>query len=173
MIRLRRALCCFLLCAPLVHGAAFSSDELANSLEGKIVFLRGMEGSDKLRFDSQGVEIGSKMSVPFAYSGLKIEKVHRAHSKLEIEGERGWLVFQTTSEPPALKDIRFVPMNQAVDLKVALDETHPGALDAALHKIFASSPGEALAGMSPDEEKSALDSLGFLETSCRFEGGRL
>jgi TonB family protein len=152
-----------LLCVPLVYGATGTSpDELANGLEGKIVFLRGMEGSDKLRFDIQGVEIGSTTSVPFAYSALKIEKVHRAHSKLEIEGERGWLVFQTTSESPALKDIRFVPMKQAVDLKVALNEAHPEALDTALHKIFASSPGEALAGMSPDEEKSALDSLGFL-----------
>jgi hypothetical protein len=53
------------------------------------------------------VEIGSTPSVPFAYSALKIEEVHRAHSKLEIKGERGWLVFQTTSESPALKDIRF------------------------------------------------------------------
>lgn len=163
MILLRRLLCCFLLCAPLVWAADdASTNGLADSLEGKVVFLRGMQAGDKLRFDAQGVEIGSTASVPFAYSALKIETVHRTHSQLEVNGERGWLVFQTTSESPALKDIRFVAMKQEVDLKVGLNDAHPETLEAALNKIFASSPGEAIAGMSPDEEKSALDSLGWL-----------
>lgn len=155
--------CWFLLGAPLARAADdASTNGLADSLKGKIVFLRGMQADNKLRFDAQGTEIGSTASVPFAYSALKIETVHRTHSQLEIKGERGWLVFQTTSESPALKDIRFVATNQEVDLRVGLNDAHPETLNAALDKIFASSPGEAVAGMSPDEEKSALDSLGWL-----------
>jgi hypothetical protein len=49
-------------------------------------------------------------------------------------------------------------MKQTVDLAIALNEAHPEALDAALHKIFASSPGEALAvfpnGAASDAEFS-------------------
>ncbi len=53
MIFARRVLCCFLLCAPLVCEAGDSSTSQisVDNLDGKVVFLWGMESGDKLSFD--------------------------------------------------------------------------------------------------------------------------
>lgn len=156
-----RVLCCLLACAPLVWGAGGSGhDEVAGKLKGKIVFLRGMQLDDKLSFDAQGVAVGDQTPGPFAYSAVKIEKVHRSRTRLEIKGQRMGLVFQTASASPSLSDIRSVPLGERVDIMIALDRSHPEMEEAAIRKMFAFSPQDALAGMSVSDERAALDAIG-------------
>ncbi|HEX5235886.1 MAG TPA: energy transducer TonB [Silvibacterium sp.] len=162
-----RVVCCLLVCPPLVCVAAggSSSRDIAKKLNGKIVFLRGMELGDKLSFDAQGVLIGTDRPGPFAFSALKIEKVHESGAELEIKGNRVALVFQASSGFPSLKDIRYVPLQEPVEIAIAIDPARQGSADIAFQKVFAPGPQDVLSGMSPEAEKSALDSLGSTEPS--------
>lgn len=157
---LRLAICGALVCGLLAWAARSSTHDDVNVLKGKVVFLRGMEAGERLSFDTQGKASENYAQVPFSLSALKVEKVHLSDTKLEIRGYRVVLVFQTESDSPTLKDIRFIPTREQVEITVARDEAHPESLDAAILKIFAPSPPDALAGMSPNDEAQALDSLG-------------
>lgn len=157
----RGVVCYFLISAPLICAAGSSSqNKLAEGMKGKIVLLRGMELGDKLSFDAQGAEIGTATQGSFAYSAVKIEKVHQSGTDLEIKSERIAMLFQSASKSPSLSDIRFVPLSEPVDIKIAINAAQPDGLDATIRKVFAFSPLDALSGKSPDAEKTALDSLG-------------
>lgn len=157
---LRWVVCWMMVCGPLgAKGASTSGDDL-KVLKGKIVFLRGMEAGDKLNFNAQGKASEDYEQGSFALSAVKIEKVHRSNTEVELKGDRVVLVFQTGSDRPSLKEIRFVATKEQVEITVAIDEAHPQSLDAAILKIFAPTPQDVLDGMPSDEEASALDSLG-------------
>lgn len=157
---LRLVVCWVLVCRPLAWAARSSTHDDVNVLTGKVVFLRGMEAEDKLSFDAEGKASESYTQVSFALSAVKIEKVHQSNTEVELKGDRVVLVFQTKSDSPTLNDIRFIPTREQVEITVAKDEAHPESLDAAILKIFAPNPRDALAGMSPNEVAQALDSLG-------------
>ena len=167
MIFARRVLSCFLICAPLVCAAgtgAAPRDE-ASDLKGKVVFLRGMESSDKLNFDAQGAPIETDTAGSFAYSGVKIKKVHRSETELEIKSERVALIFATSSESPSLKDLQYIPLREPVSITIALDASHPEGLDAATQKVFAFNSREALLGKSADEVQADLATIASLATT--------
>lgn len=152
----RGILCCLLLCSPLVYAAKDSPTPLARSLKGKIVFLRSMDLGNMLGFDSQGKPFLSEASGPFAYSAVKIEKVHESRTGLQIKGDRVALAYQTTSESLSLSDIRLIPLKDPVEITIAVDPSSPEAVDNAIEKVFAFSLQSALAGKSPAEEKADL-----------------
>lgn len=158
----RGILCCLLLGSPLVYAAHADSSvkQVANELNGKTVLLRGMEAGDKLVFDAQGKEVGSYQTGPFAYSAIKIKKVHLSDTQLKIEGERGALVLHAKSNTLLLSDAQYVPLHEKVDVVVGRDAAHPEALEATIEKIFASSAAEIVGGLPPVAEKIALYSLG-------------
>jgi len=162
MIATHRFLCCFLIIvAPLASaGTATNSKDLAKSLKGKIVFLRGMEAGDTLTFDAQGAEVGSYRTESFAYSTIKVKKVRFSAAQLTIEGERAALVFNSKSDSPSLNDIEYVPLKEKVDVIVGLDAGHPEVLGNALGKIFSANADEALNDLSSTARRTALYSLG-------------
>ena len=164
---LRQALCWVLVCAPLVCGAdsGASAKDVANSLNGKLVFLRGMEMNDKLSFDAQGAEVKPEAPGPFAYSAVKIEKVHLSNTELEIKGDRVALIFDTDSEPPSLKTLHFIPLSEPVKITIALNPSQPGGLSGAIQKDFAFSLHDALSGMSAEEFKTTIDTIGSFAVS--------
>ena len=139
MIFARRVLCCFLLCAPLVCAASDSTapQNFVDGLKGKVVFLWGMETGDKLSFDAQGQEIGSYEKIPFAYSAVKIEGVHKSSTAVEIKGRRVALVFQTPALPLSTNDLRFVPLKEPVEISIAVNASDAQASEAALNQVFA------------------------------------
>jgi hypothetical protein len=155
-------LCCILLCSPMVYAAppALSLKQVEKELKGKTVFLRGMEAGDKLVFDAEGKEEGSYQPGPFAYSAIKVNKVHLSHAQFEIDGERGVLVLHAKSNTLLLSDAQYLPLHEKVKILIALDAAHPEALDAAIEKIFTFSAADIVGGLSPVAEKIALYSLG-------------
>lgn len=162
MKSLPRLLCwSVLVCVPLVAASsAFCLAPVIDGLKGKVVFLRGMESGDKLSFDAQGAQIGTDNPGAFAYSAVKVEKVHLSGGELNVQGKRMAMIFQSASESPSLKDIRFVPLKESTDVVIAVDPQHPEGLDAAVTKVFAFNAEEVLSWLSPDDETAALNSLG-------------
>jgi TonB family protein len=129
-------------------------------LQGKIVFLRGMDAGDKLSFDAQGAELSSHTPGAFAFSALKIEKVRASGTEVTLQGRRVALVFNTKSNSPSLHDMEYIPLHEKVQIAIAEDPSHPGVPDPTLSKIFALHPKDELWGMTPKEERAALDTLG-------------
>jgi TonB family protein len=64
-------------------------------------------------------------------------------------------------DPGSLGQIRFLPMG-AVIISMNSDPAHPEALQSLVHKIFAFSLDEALAGKTPEQRRSALFTLASL-----------
>jgi len=158
---LRRALCCILLCSPLVYaaGPAASPKQVEKELKGKVVLLRGMEAGDKITFDANGKEVGSYQTGPFAYSAIQVNKIRHSETEFEVEGKRMALVLMKWSKG-SLSDPQAVPLQEKVDIRIGLDAAHPEALDAAIEKIFAFNAADVIAGLSPAAQKIALYSLG-------------
>lgn len=164
MIAPRRLLCCFLLfAAPLGFAAsATSPQELAQSLKGKTVFLRGMEAGNKLSFDSQGNEIGTAIPGSFANSALEVDKVHLSRTSLEIRGNRGVLIFDTASQSPSLHDVRFMPTSASISLKISVNPANPDSVDVAIRKVLALKLQDALAGKSRPELIASVATIASL-----------
>jgi hypothetical protein len=158
---LRRALCCILLCSPLVYaaGPAISPKQVEKELKGKVVLLRGMEAGDKISFDASGKEVGRYQTGPFAYSAIKVDKVRLSDARLEIEGKRMALVLMKWSKD-ILSDPQAVPLQEKVEIVIKQDPAYPEALDAAIGKVFALNAADVIAGLSPAAQKIALYSLG-------------
>lgn len=155
-------ICCLLISAApgwaANPGKAAQVD--AKDLKGKIVWLRGMEAEDNLNFDAEGNPLQSYTQGSFSMSAVRIDKVHRSNTVLQIEGVRIVLIFDTQSDTPSAKDLRYISTREHVDMTVALEAAHPESLDAALPKIFTRSPHDVLADLSPDAQRAAVDSLG-------------
>lgn len=150
-----------LLCVALFPVASHATGhDLAKELKGKVLLLRAMESGDKLAFDAQGNLIGANTPEPFAYSAIEIKKIKEGGPELQLKCQRVALFFDTSSQSPALKDIRFVPLNEPVEITIALDQSSPDVLPAVLGKIFAIGPQSALSGKSPAEEAAELETLG-------------
>ncbi|HEV2464855.1 MAG TPA: energy transducer TonB, partial [Acidobacteriaceae bacterium] len=119
-----------------------------------------MELGSKINFDAQGRILGADTPGPFAFSAVKIEKVHESSTELRIKSKRLVLVYQTESSSPTLKDIRFILLHEDVEIMIAVDPLHPEGLDAAIERVFAFNFQQFFAGKSPETEASELDTLG-------------
>lgn len=119
-----------------------------------------MEADDKLNFDAKGNPIGTDNPGSFAYSALKIQRIHQSATELKITADRVALVFETALQPPPLKSLTFVPLYEWVDITLALDTSHPERLDSAIHKIFAFSLQDAFSGKTGEDINTALDTIG-------------
>lgn len=159
---LRLVVCWVLVCGPLAWAAGSSPDELASSLKGKVVFLRGMEAGDKLSFDAQGKAVGDEEPGAFAYSAVEISEVHLSETALEFTGNRDALMFGTKSKTPSTDDIRFVARLEPISIEIARDAAHPEALDAAIHSILALSAVDVLKGRPANEIQSDLETIGSI-----------
>jgi TonB family protein len=160
MVFVRRILCCILICSPLAAQVAPSPLKAVDKLKSRVVFLRNMNSGDKLTFDAQGKALNNSTPEPFAYSAVKIEKVHHSETELSIKGSRVALVFDTASTSPSLSDIRFILLKEPVDIAIALDPSHPETLDTALWNVFAFTLQDALSHKTPEDEAKDLDTLG-------------
>ncbi|HEX5235887.1 MAG TPA: energy transducer TonB [Silvibacterium sp.] len=163
---LGRVVCCLLVGSPLVCGAASGgaqdssqANTNADSLKGKLVYLRGMESGDTLSFNAQGVLIGRNKPVVFDASALMVEDVSQSTTELEIKGDRVELVFDSPSHTRTLNDLKFHRLAKKVEIRIAIDPSHPELEQTAIHKVFAMSAQEALATKSAAEETRALDSI--------------
>lgn len=155
-------LCILLLCTPLAHGAN-ALKQAADAIYGQTVFLRGMELGKQLNFDAQGSPLGTYTTGPFAYSAVHVKKVHVSSDALELKCERLAMLYDGTSQTPSvsdIRDIRYVPLKETVNITIAGDATNPSTLRAAIQKVLAFSPDEALTGQSAAAQQAALFSLG-------------
>lgn len=147
----------WLLLATLSGSGAFgqtAEQSIAAKLQnGPFVLLRGMYAGNDLHFDAQGNLIGSAETLPFSLSAVVIEKIRLNDSDLTIEGKHARLEFEPTDGRGEPKKTRVVPLNGKlrpnVAITVARDAAHPGALDAALDKVFAVGFDDALVDAAP------------------------
>ncbi|MGH9587694.1 MAG: TonB family protein [Acidobacteriaceae bacterium] len=142
--------------------AATSPKDVAKSVKGKIVFLRGMEAGDTLSFDAQGSEIGTVTTGSFASSALEVDKVHLSRTSLDIAGKRGVLILNTASHSPSFKDVRFMPTAASINLKISIDPANPDFVDAAVRRVLAFNLQDALAGKSRAELNANIATIASL-----------
>ena len=119
-----------------------------------------MEAGDNLHFDAQGKLLGTGRPGAFAYSAIGVEKVQESAADVRIKARRVALVFHSRSESPSLKKMQYVPLDEEMEITIAVNPADPQALDAALGKIFALSAKDELAAMSPSERQAALATVG-------------
>lgn len=164
---------CFLICLPLAYPADSSANELADSLKGKVVFLRGMEPGDKLSFDAQGagLESDSLAQGAFSYSAIEISGYHLSDTALEFTASRCALMFGTSSKSPSTNDIRFIRRSEPVSITINRDASHPKALSAAIRKIFALTLEDALSGKSSDEVQGDMETIGSIAPEDKWPSG--
>ena len=75
--------------------AEITEDDVKRQLEGKSFYLRGGYLENSLRFDYQGHLIGSAPKTSYTLSVIEIHKVHLSKTRLEVEGIRYGLHFQS------------------------------------------------------------------------------
>jgi TonB family protein len=122
-----------------------------------------MEAGDKLSFGgAQGQEIGSYEKVPFAYSAVKIESVHKSSTAIEIKGQRVAQVFQTPSLPLSTKDLGFIPLKEPVRITIAVNASDLQASELALNQVFAATAADALRGETSEEQQLELNTIGSI-----------
>jgi protein TonB len=168
MISLRRVLCCFFLFAPLYAAGYPIQGKPTEGLEGKVVFLRGMDMGDKLTFNAEGAQTGTATQGPFAYSAVKIKKVQQSDTELKIKADRLALIFERSTDPLSASDFHFIRLSDSVNITIALDPSHPELLGTVIQKIFALSLKDDLSGRSSEEVKTALATLGLRTPSDKI-----
>ena len=159
MILVRSKLACLLLCLPLLSAAQSNTAEtVAQSLKGKLVFLRGMYVENDLAFDVLGNITDTVTPGPFSVSAIKIDKVHLDGTSMQLTGHRGGLIF-TPADPSKPAQLDFVEFSPEVHIRVAEDPSHPEVLQSVVNKIFASSLADAVADKTPELRQSAIESM--------------
>jgi len=154
---MHRLFACLVLCLPLFSAAQSPSpNDLEQDLDGKVAYLRSMYIENDLTFDSQGNVTGTATPGPFSVSLIKIDKVRITGTALDITGHRGTFIPRDATAVPVFEFLKFP---EKVHIQIAADPAHPGALQPLVNKILASSLVDALAGKTPEEQKSAMDSL--------------
>jgi TonB family protein len=157
MINSFRTLTCLILGLPLLSSAQSPLlNDLAQDLEGKVVYLRPMYVENNLAFDAQGNVIGAATPGPFSVSLIKIDKVRITGTALDITGHRGTFIPRDATAVPVFE---FLTFPEKVHIQIAADPAHPEALQPLVNKILATSLADALAGKTSEEQKSAMNSL--------------
>jgi len=157
MINICRAFACLVFCLPAITAAQPASpDAVVQNLNGKVVYLRSLYVENELTFDSQGNVTGTATPGPFSVSLIKIERVHLTGSALDITGHRGTLI---PREATALTVFDFLKFREKIHIHIAVEPTHPEALQPLVNKVLATSFADALVGRTTEEQKSAMDSL--------------
>jgi hypothetical protein len=125
MILFRCLLASLFLCLPLLSAAESNTAETAaQSLKGKLVFLRGMYVENDLAFDAQGNVTGRATPGPFSVSAIRIDKVHLDGTTMQLIGHRGGLIFTPTNSSKTAQ-LDFVEFSPEVHIRIAVDPGHP------------------------------------------------
>jgi len=156
-----RTLASLLLFLPM-FAAADSPKDLARSLKGKILLLRGQYIESNVTFDSQGNVTGEATPGPFSVSAVRVSKVHLSSGALELEGHRGTLIYIGRSEPIQTSQIEIITSANPVHIVISLDSAHPETLGVLLTKIFAVSVDDALANKTEEQRAANLFTVASL-----------
>lgn len=87
--------------APAARADATRNLERAlnQSYKGKILLLRTFYGGDQLRYDSKGKLIKGGRPGPWTVDAdVRITRIRLKHQRFEIDGERIWLVYDSTNK---------------------------------------------------------------------------
>ncbi|SFS17728.1 TonB family C-terminal domain-containing protein [Granulicella pectinivorans] len=139
-----------LLLAGVPSPAQSNEADLTARLLGKQLYLRGLWGSDKLKFDGAGVPEGDAGTTSCTLSGIEIESVKLKSGKLVLEGRRYGIVYD-----------RSMPKRIAMDVTVVMGMgTKPEKMHLEVMEPAGKNYGPAL-------DAIFLDDFGKVGGSCR------
>lgn len=167
---LRLVVCWLLIWGALVcHTQDRSQSDIAYSMRGRTVFLRGMELGDQLNFDAHGEASETYQTGMFGLSAINVLDVNLSADEVNIWGQRMEPAF-AESAAHTFKNLRYVPTGKYVNVTIALDSRDPEALKRAVEKVFALSPEDDLSSRSAAEQQVELDGLGVAPNTVSFQG---
>ncbi|HEY6444947.1 MAG TPA: energy transducer TonB [Acidobacteriaceae bacterium] len=113
-----------------------------------------MWAGSELDFDAQGNLIGQADKLPFGLSAIQVKQVSLSDAALTISGTRAGLDFEDMSRKDGEWHLTARPIDKKekpkVIVTIARDPSHPGALTAALLRVFSVGIDDELTQSAPD-----------------------